>query len=72
MINEEVQPTHANFVTRLELMVEALREWPKGNVDLAKEWADEARERIDEVIEQLEEADDEGEAEGERPAAQLQ
>jgi hypothetical protein len=72
VINEEVQPTHANFVTRLELMVEALREWPKGNVDLAKEWADEARERIDEVIEQLEEADDEGEAEGEQPAAQLQ
>ena len=43
-------------------MIEALREWPKGNVDLAKEWADEEPGRGSiEVIEQLEEAGDEGE-----------
>jgi hypothetical protein len=67
VINEEVQPTHANFLSRLELMLEALEEWPKGNLPLAKEWADEARGRIDEVIEQLE-FEAEGEAEGEQQA----
>jgi hypothetical protein len=53
VINEDVQPNHANYKTRLELMIEALREWPKGNLSLAEEWANEARQRIDDTIEQL-------------------
>jgi hypothetical protein len=53
VINEDVQPTHSNYLARLGLMIEALREWPKGNLSLMEEWADEARQRIDNTIEQL-------------------
>jgi hypothetical protein len=60
VITEPEKPTHANYVARLELMIEALREWPKGNLSLAEEWASDAKKRIDATIDQLKE--DESEA----------